>query len=148
MKYSAIVLAGCLLAACNGSGEGGGDAAGDTSAKTTASLCSQLLDGDTEATQELSQDGTTPAGFCTCFDATMDGMPAADKAKHTAVVGAVIALRKASSVGVDEAAELLEEQLRSGEGGHKFSEEDFENTGRLISDIQDQIEDGGSCAAS
>lgn len=123
------------LAAC-----GGG-------AKATDAICSEMIAGDAETAESMAEDGVTPEAMCACVGATIDAMPDGEKAKNVGVMLAVTAIRQADNVGVEDAAEKLEEQLRSGSGGHAFTENDFNNVGRLLNRVGNQLEDGGSCAA-
>lgn len=132
MKYSIFAVAALGLAACGG-------------APTTAELCTEMVDGDPEAADELARDGVDMAGFCTCLGTTVDAMSEEKRAKHVSVMTAVSALRKANSVGVEEAAETLEDELRSESNPHDFTEDDFQATGRLLGEVGDNLSENGSC---
>ena len=136
MKYVMTTVAALSLAAC-----GGGTSA------TTADICNEMVKGDAEAAAEIAGDGIEVADLCACIGKTVDAMPEAQKAAHVGVMTAVTALRTASSMGVEEAAELLEDQLRDGTGGYTFTEDDFQATGQLLGEVGDQVADGGSCKA-
>lgn len=115
--------------------------------KSSEDICNDMVVGDAEAAKEIRRDGIEPEDLCACLGATVDAMDEDGKAAHVGVLKAVTAIRMADDVGVEDAAEKLEEQLREGTEAHAFSKEDFELTGRLLNDIGNQLEDGGSCKA-
>jgi len=110
-------------------------------------VCSTMIEGDSETAMDIRQDGIEPAELCACIGATIDAMDVKEKATHLAVMNAVTAIRENQGGGVEAAAEFLEEQLRASEGGYAFDEDAFQNTGRLLNKVGDQLEDDGSCAA-
>ena len=135
MKYLVITASLFGLAACGGA------------ELSSADLCSQMIEGDTETAEDMARDGVTPASMCACVGATIDALPEAEKATHVAVMSAVLTLRQSGKYGVEYAAEALEEELRTDKGGHAFKEADFQKTGRLLNDVGNQLEDGGTCEA-
>ncbi len=142
MKYILFTASVFVLAAC-----GGGETGETTVAElTSAEICNELVSGDAEIASEMAEDGVTPSAVCACFGTTVDAMGEAERALHLTVMKAVSAIRTSDGVGVEGAAEKLEEQLRAGTGGHSFTEDDFQQTGRLLDRVGGQLEDGG-CAA-
>ena len=134
MKYLAITASLFGLAACGGA------------ELSSADLCGQMIEGDTEIIEDMARDGVTPASMCDCVAATIDTLPEAEQATHLAVFKAVSSIRQGAGVGVEFAAEALEEQLRGGTGGHSFSKDDFDKTGQLLNEVGNQLEDG-TCKA-
>lgn len=133
MKPVIFICLALALAACGG-------------AKiSSADICNNMFAGDAKATKETRRDGIEPVDLCACLGATVDALKEDEKAAHLGVMKAVTAIRATDNVGVEGAAEKLEEQLRAGTGGHAFSEDAFEQTGRLLNDIGNQLEDGGAC---
>ena len=124
-----------VLAACGGAPPSSED------------VCKQMVEGDAEAAEQISRDGVTVAELCSCLGATVDVKSADEQEKIRAVLYAVSNIREADSIGVEEAAEKLEDVLRSGSGDYDFSENDFDTVGRLLNEIGDQLEDGGTCEA-
>ena len=124
-----------VLAACGGAPPSAED------------VCNKMVEGDPEAAEQIGRDGIKVADLCACVGATVDAKPENEREPILAVMYAVSNIRQADGVGVEQAAEKLEEQLRNSTGGHVFSESAFENVGRLLDDIGDQLQDGGSCQA-
>lgn len=154
MKYFLLSVSAFALAACGGSENPEAEETIIAEVEETlptvpssAEVCGKLIEGDAEMASEMAEDGATPADICACFGTTVDALPEAERALHISVMTAVTAIRTEASVGVEEAAEALEERLRAGTGGYGFSEDDFEATGRLLNSVGNQIEDGGTCAA-
>lgn len=129
MKYYLAAMVTLGLGACAGE-------------PTSQQICSTMIEGDAEVAEDIRRDGIEPAALCECIGTTMDAMSADEKATHIAVMTTVTKLREAQTIGVEQAAELLEDQLRAGTGGHAFTEDAFEKTGRLLNDVGNQLEDG------
>ena len=123
------------LAACNGA------------PPSSEEVCNMMVEGDSEAAEQISRDGITVAELCSCLGATVDAKSESEKETILAVMYAVSNIREADGVGVEQAAEKLEDQLRDGSGDYDFSEDAFERVGRLLNDIGDELQDGGTCKA-
>jgi len=135
--FALTISAACLtLSACGGAPD-----------KKLGALCTELLAGDVEVTEDMARDNVSPAAFCSCYAANVSDMDKAVIANHVDVFQAIIKLRKDMGAGVQEAAEALEDQLQNGTGGHAFTESTFEAVGKSLDRIQDQLEDGGTCQA-
>jgi len=136
MKNLLIAVAGLALAACG------------VEAPSSEQVCNEMVANDAKAERDIRRDGVELTDLCSCFGKTVDAMPDAQKASHIGVMTAVTAIRTANKVGVEEAAEQLEDELRSGVSEHAFTEDDFENTGKLLNDLGNRLEDGGTCQAA
>ena len=135
MRHAAIIVMAFGLAACGGA------------TLSSADICNAMIEGDAEAVSEIRRDGIEPAEFCGCLGATVDTKAEDEKATILAVMTAVTNIRTSDNVGVEDAAEKLEDQLRGGTGGHDFTEEAFQSVGQLLNDIGNELEDGGACKA-
>jgi hypothetical protein len=127
-----------LAAGCNGA---------PPDEKILTDLCVGIFTGDAQITRLLAADANSDLdAFCACYGATI----AADDAKlplHKDVVGAIAEARTDTSMGAEDAAEAVEEMIRSGEID-TFTEEQLDSTGddfQMVSELMG--ENGGQCLA-
>jgi len=110
-------------------------------------LCTGMLEGDPDATQELARSNSSPEPFCECYAKTVNAGGDTVVKLHTDVWSALSEIKqKSNGAGIEDAAEALENALRSGASEYDFDETAFEAVGEYLEDISEQFEENGTCA--
>ncbi|MEE9381709.1 MAG: hypothetical protein V3V03_09900 [Hyphomonadaceae bacterium] len=134
IRIMILAIAALTLAACGGQ-----------QAKLQG-LCTGLLEGDPEAVQELASNAGTVSEFCECYAGNASSAGDETLFTHTAVWSALADIQSASGTrSVEEMAEAVEDQLRSGTSELTFTEDQFENVGEFLEEIDDGFSETGAC---
>ena len=105
-NYMIAAISGMALTACWGA---------PPNDKILTDLCQDVFTGDPQILGEIADEsGADLSSFCSCYGETL----AADTSKidvHKAVSSAIIEARDGTTLGAEDAAERVEERIRSGE---------------------------------
>lgn len=134
------VLAGCNFGAPGDSGP--------------ASVCTAMLDGDAEVSEDLADDGWTLDDYCGCFATVLESESGDNRATILKVSRVIADIREEKGVDVEDAAEsLMTELMASGAGTgatpttRGMTQSDFESTGNYVEKIRRDLKSGACSAA-
>lgn len=116
--------------------------------KILTDLCQDVFSGDPDILAEIaSESGATLDSFCACYGETL----AAETDKidlNKTVSMAIIESRDGTTFGAEDAAERVEERIRSGEID-TFSEDQLMQVGNDYQNVmRDMSRNGGTCPAT
>lgn len=138
-----FTLGAALLGSACTPGEAGGMSAQDT--------CGQMLSGDPEIEADLAEFDATVDDYCACFATTLESQTEEDRDAIMKVVSTIAELRTERNIGLEAAAELLEEvaEGRNTNESIDISGSAFETAGRFVDGIRNDLRDNdGQCPAS
>ncbi|MEO0549453.1 MAG: hypothetical protein AAFZ91_05995 [Pseudomonadota bacterium] len=137
-KIYLIATAAALMASCRGA---------PPNEKLLTQGCLALMANDPEISGGLlNASGTTSDIFCPCYAKTIiAGETKVDL--HKEVLVEIVNTREANNVGVEDAVDLIEDRIESGEVD-LFTSEQLDSTGDDFQDIAGRFEENGACPIS
>ncbi|WP_321488505.1 hypothetical protein [uncultured Hyphomonas sp.] len=138
MKRLSILAGACaMLAACGGGTSTGGK---------TVAICTTMLSGDAEVESDLSARDMSVADYCACYAEGLNAQSAEDKAAILKVTQILADLREERGLGLEEAADLLDDS--GAEAEFSLTRAEFETAGEYVDTIRrDLVRDEGLCAS-
>ncbi len=118
----------------------------ETPAEKLAGLCGELLAGDLDVTPQILQGGATIESFCSCYGDVAAANGEAVVTLHTDVLAAMTAVRASQGVGVEDAAEAIEDALETNASAYPFDERQLDGVGDYFQTVSESL-NGGSCPA-
>lgn len=137
MKRLSILAGACaMLAACGVSTSAGAK---------PAAICTTMLSGDVEVEPDLAREGKTVADYCACYANGLSAQSDDERVAILKVTQILADLREERGLGLEAAANLLDDQSAEAEFGVTRSE--FETAGEYVDQVRhDLVRDEGLCA--
>ncbi len=137
MKRLPILASACaLLSACGVSTSAGGN---------PAAICTTMLSGDAEVEPDLAREGKSVADYCACYTTGLSAQSADDKAAILKVTQILADLREERGLGLEEAANLLDDSSAVAE--FSVTKAEFETAGEYVDRVRrDLVREEGLCA--
>ena len=141
-SLAALPLAGLVLAACNTATD---------PATADREACNSLLAGDTEIEGDLASYGSSIEGYCDCYVAMLAEEGERTQAATRATVGTIVSIREDRNVGLEAAAEQLEEYVEGRDTSETvdITGEDLDIAGQFVDDVRRDLRGNeGQCPVS
>ena len=143
LRYSVpVALATVFLAACSSATD---------PAVSDREACNGMLAGDIEIEEDLASFNSSVDGYCDCYVAMLGEEPEDMQAAVRDVASAIVSIREERNLGLEPAAEILEEYAegRETDADYDISEEAFQQAGNFIDEVRSGIrKNDGQCPVS
>lgn len=104
-----------------------------------------MLSGDAEVEPDLAREGKSVADYCACYTKGLSAQSADDKAAILKVTQILADLREERGLGLEEAANLLDDG--SAEAEFSVTKAEFETAGEYVDRVRrDLVREEGLCA--
>jgi hypothetical protein len=104
-----------------------------------------MLSGDAEVEPDLAREGKSVADYCACYTKGLSAQSADDKAAILKVTQILADLREERGLGLEEAANLLDDS--SAEAEFSVTKAEFETAGEYVDRVRrDLVREEGLCA--
>lgn len=144
-KWRAAILPGLLLAA---SGCTDGE---NTSDSDASQVCLGMLSGDPEIVSDLAGFSSDVAAYCSCYEAALSPLPESERTVILTVSQAIAAVREEQNVGLETAADLIEDDADKDPPGATYgvTGKQFRDAGQFIERVRRDLRDNdGQCPVS